>query len=411
MRILILNQLFKVDGGTEVIAINTYKLLKEAGHEVFFFASDEGKESWYEKDYKYAKYFPRRIISSKEYIKHPISYYWHFKAAKLFSKMIDEVKPDLIHIHSLLSPSLLKVCKEKKIPTVMTLHMMPSVCPSTKFLYQNKTICDDFKCKNGNYLNCLFNKCRDNSLEASLRKTILSYVFSLTDAYSAVDCFICPSDALRKYVSMTNICKDKNKLVTINTYTKLTEEEPNYNNKGYFLYFGRLSREKGMPYLFDAIKNLPKDICFHIAGKGPMYEELKTLTEEQHLDNVKLLGFVNDEQKKEEYKNCIATILPCNWFENCPATPIEGFAYAKPSIASNIGGIPEIVEHNKTGLLFEPGNIEQLKDCILKYWQNPDLVKEHGKNSYIKAHTKYTEKKYLEETLNVYKNVLEASEI
>ena len=314
MRILLVNQVFKMQGGTETIAINTYNMLKVQGHEVFFFATDEGE--YYEKDYKYSKYFPHSVYSAKEYIKNPIAYYWNFKAAKLFSQMIEDVKPDIIHIHSLISPSILKVCKDKKIPTIMTLHMMPSVCPSTTFLYKNKTICSDFKCKNGNYLNCLFNQCRDNSLEASLRKTILSYVFAKTNVYSAISYFICPSDALRKYVSMTNICKEKSKIITINNF--LTDEElsitPNYSNKGYFLYLGRLSEEKGLRYLLEAIKDLPRDIELHIVGTGAEEENLKQYAKENNLNNIKFLGFKNREEIKEEYQNCIASILPCNWF-------------------------------------------------------------------------------------------------
>ena len=86
---------------------------------------------------------------------------------------------------------------------------------------------------------------------------------------------------------------------------------------------------------------------------------------------------------------------------------MESFINGKPVIASNIGGIPEQVEHNKTGLLFEPANVEQLKRCILMYWNNPDLVIEHGKNAYEKAHALYTEERYYNDLMNVYQEVLD----
>ena len=72
----------------------------------------------------------------------------------------------------------------------------------------------------------------------------------------------------------------------------------------------------------------------------------------------------------------------------------------------NIGGIPEIVEDNKTGLLFEPGNVEQLKECILKYWNNPELVVAHGKKAYQKAITKYSEDKYCRELIEIYEKAI-----
>ena len=405
MRVLLVNQNFNLQGGTEVIAINTYNLLKKHGHDVFFFATD--KKDYYEKDYPYIKYFPHCVYSAKEYLKNPLAYYWKKKKKKLFSQMVEEVKPDIIHIHSLISPSILIVCKKKNIPTVMTLHMMPTVCPSTKFLYKNKEICKDFKCKNGNYLNCLFNLCRDGSLEASFRKTILSYVFAKTNVYSAISYFICPSDALRDYVRLSNIGEDKNKIITINNF--LTDEEletkPNYTNKGYFLYLGRLSYEKGVHYLLEAMKDLPKDIKLHIVGTGKEEQSLKEYAKEHSLDNVEFLGFKNREEIKEEYQNCISTILPSNCFENFPTTNMESFINGKPVIASNIGGIPEQVEHNKTGLLFEPGNVEQLKECILKYWNNPQLVIEHGKNGYQKAVIQYTEDRYYNKLQAIYQIV------
>ena len=87
-------------------------------------------------------------------------------------------------------------------------------------------------------------------------------------------------------------------------------------------------------------------------------------------------------------------------------TNIESFINGKPVIASNIGGIPEIVEHNVNGLLFEPANIEQLKECILTYWNNPELVIEHGKNGYQKAITHYTEERYYNELMKVYEEVI-----
>ena len=74
----------------------------------------------------------------------------------------------------------------------------------------------------------------------------------------------------------------------------------------------------------------------------------------------------------------------------------------KPVIASDVGGIPEIVEHNKNGLLFEMQNVEQLKQCILTYWNNPELVIEHGQNGYNKAVTSYNSNVYYNKLLNVY---------
>ena len=154
------------------------------------------------------------------------------------------------------------------------------------------------------------------------------------------------------------------------------------------------------------MKELPRAINLKIIGTGEEENKLKQCAKENNLYNVEFTGFKNRNEIKEYYQNCIATILPCNWFENFPTTNMESFINGKPVIASNIGGIPEQVEHNKTGLLFEPANIKQLKDCILTYWKQPELVVEHGKNAYQKAITEYTESRYLKQILKLYKKLI-----
>ncbi len=407
MKIIIENEIFKHQGGTETVAINTYEILKKRGHEVFFFATN--KKPYYEENYKYSKYFPKFVYSTKEYLKNPLAYYWNFEAAQNLEKMIDEIKPDLIHFNLLISPSVLCICKRKKIPTVMTLHVPAPPCPASTMQLGDKVYCKDFKCKNGNYWHCVLNKCKNRSLENSARKALLSYIYKSSNAYLAINKLICCSDALKNYCLQTNIGIDKNNIVTINNF--LPDEElntiPNYSNKCYFLYIGRLSKEKGVNYLLEAIKELPKDIRLKIAGTGAEENNLKKYIIDNKLNNVEFLGFKNREEIKELYQNCIATILPCNWFEIFGMTNIESFINGKPVIASNIGGIPEIIEHNVNGLLFEPANIEQLKECIIKYYNNPKLVIEHGKNAYQKAITEYTEEKYYNKLIDVYNNVLE----
>ncbi len=113
LRILIENEVFKHQGGSETIAIHTFETLKKRGHEVFFFATKT--DNYYIKDYEYSKYFPENVYSFKNYIKNPLAYYWNFEAVKLFKKMLIEVKPDIVHFNLLISPSIVKACYDMSI--------------------------------------------------------------------------------------------------------------------------------------------------------------------------------------------------------------------------------------------------------------------------------------------------------
>ena len=159
------------------------------------------------------------------------------------------------------------------------------------------------------------------------------------------------------------------------------------------------------------MNELPREINLHIVGTGSEEEILKEYAQKHQLRNVSFLGFKKGLEVLTEYQNCIATILPCNWFEIFGMTNIESFINGKPVIASNIGGIPEIVEHNVNGLLFEPTNVVQLKECILTYWNNPQLAIEHGRNGYQKAITQYTEEKHYNELMKVYEETINESRI
>ena len=403
MKILIMNAYFSPFRGGETIAYNTYKMLKENGHEVIYMAAD--RKPFFESNYEYSKYFIKDITSIKEYLRRPWAYYYNFEARNKVSKLLNDFKPDLVHVHNIItcfSPAVLEVLKNT--PTIMTVHDTGIVCPASTLMYKNKHMCNELYCKNGNVINCLLNKCDSGKLEASFRKTLRAYFINKNLKY--VDKFVAPSQKLKDLLLTSGI--HENEVDVINNFLTIEEYNtiPNYSNKNYFLYIGSLAKEKGVHYLLQAMNELPKSIELHIAGTGNMEQELKQFAVNNNLSNIKFLGFLDREKTYEELQNCIATILPCNWFENFPTTILESFINGKPVIASNIGGIPEQIEHNRNGFLFEVGNVTELKKCILNYAENPLIVQKHGQQAYEKAIEKYSSKRYYEELIFTYQKVI-----
>ena len=407
MKILVINSFFSPFGGAESIAYDTYKLLKKQGHEVYFYATN--RPPFFEEQYEYVNYFPQDNFTTKGYLKNPVQYYYNKNNRVKLNEFLELIQPDVIHLHNVLafSPAILKCCRT--YPNVLTVHQADIVCPASTLMLQNKKLCTKQLCQKGNYWPCIINNCVRNNIEASIRRACLISLYTRNLKY--INKYITPSLALKNAILNCHINIAENQIITIpnflnNTFFKNT---PNYSNKNYFLYIGRLSKEKKVITLLRALKDLPREIKLKIAGTGTEEKALKQYAIENKLNNVEFLGFKNREEVNDLYQNCISTILPCNWFEIFGMTNIESFINGKPVIASNIGGIPEIVEDNINGLLFEPGNIEQLKECILKYWNNPNLVVDHGKNGYQKAITQYTEEKYYNELMKVYEEVLNES--
>ena len=409
IKILYISDSFLNNSGCAVIARNTYEIFKKKGFDVELFTS---KNYCHINNYKYEKYFPEIYNTTLKYLKNIHKYYYNYESANKLEMYLNDFMPDIVHIHNLRSSSItysiLNVLKKYNIPTVMTLHDVSLICPMMTLTKGNGQFCEKFLCKGMNKIHCLTNKCAPNGFEQAIRRSLFSFISDSFGNIRYIQKFITPSLALNKLIIQADIGIKKNQIQTINNF--LSEEElqtlPNFDRGKYFLFIGRLSQEKGVHFLLQAMKYLPKEIELHIVGKGVEEENLKSYARENNLDNVKFLGFKNREEIKEEYQNCIATILPCNWFENFPTTNMESFINGKPVIASNIGGIPEQVEHNKTGLLFEPTNVEELKQCILKYWNNNNLVIEHGKNAYVKAKEIYSIDRYFKELNSIYQEVI-----
>lgn len=403
MKILIVDSLFSPMGGGQKIAYDTYKILQRNGNEVFYWSMD--KQTFFEPDYQYVKYFTPYYSGTKDYIKNPVKYYYNYRALKDLQIFVNKIKPDIIHYQSYwgLSSSIFNV--KTNAYKFLTIHDA-RCCPAATLMFKGNDICKKQYCKNKNFLSCIKNKCVNNSYEASIRRAFATYLD--VNNFAKIDKFITPSNALRNALLNSNIGINEENSVTINNF--LNNEElkttPSYKNQGYFLYIGRLSKEKSVITLLQAMQGLPKEIKLHIVGTGPEEDKLKRYVKENNLDNITFLGFKTGDGIKFEYQNCISTILPCNWFEIFGMTNIESFINGKPVIASNIGGIPEIVENNVNGLLFEAANIEQLKECILKYWNNPELAIEHGKNGYEKANTQYTEKRYYNQLIKLYGDII-----
>ena len=171
---------------------------------------------------------------------------------------------------------------------------------------------------------------------------------------------------------------------------------PNENSEKYYLYFGRLSEEKGVITLLKAFQTI--DAKLLIAGTGPIEEFAKNFIISNKMDNVTLLGFVSGKDLKEIVGNAKAVILPSEWYENGPYSAIEALQMCRPIIGSNIGGIPELISQN--GYLFETGNPIDLREKIKRMDRltntEYELLKNNSYKIFLKNYTKENHYKQLE---------------
>jgi glycosyltransferase involved in cell wall biosynthesis len=123
--------------------------------------------------------------------------------------------------------------------------------------------------------------------------------------------------------------------------------------------------------------------------------------------NVQLLGQLPSQDLPSFYRGARFVVLPSVNYEMCPLVISEAMSHGVPVIASRIGGIPELVDDGRTGLLFEPGNADDLQRKIQRLWNNARLCQELGRAAWEKATTEFSEDTYYARLMNVYRYAME----
>lgn len=357
MKILQINKFYYLAGGTERYMFGLSEILKKGGHQVIPFSMQDSRNF----PSQYSKYFISPVKFDGFNLINAIKIFYNREAVKKLELLIKKEKPDIAHLHNIahqLSPAIINVLKKHGIPVVQTLHDYKLICPNYK-LYSQDEVC--YRCKGGKYYNCAYRKCLKNSqaksflvmLEAYLHNTILK-------TYAKVDLFIAPSRFMK------NICASfgvpENKIKVLCNPIEIENLEENRQRENYILYFGRISNEKGIGVLINAMQMLRKDIKLKIIGDGPDFEKYKLQTRKLKLkEKIEFLGpkYGNDLEKIIERAKAI--IIPSVWPENMPYSLLESMAKGKVVIASRIGGLPELINDGINGFLFEAGNVRNLK--------------------------------------------------
>lgn len=220
--------------------------------------------------------------------------------------------------------------------------------------------------------------------------------------YNLIDVFISPSVFLKDKIEQMGF---KGKIMHLPTFLNIEEYEPQYNwQENSIVCFSRLSKEKGLFTLIEAMKGL--NIKLKIIGEGPIKESVVSKVKILNLKNIDFLGYVTVEKLKEEIRKSMFVVVPSEWYENNPSSIIEGFALGKPAIGARIGGIPELIKENETGLTFESGNSEDLKVKIIQLLKNTAGIEQMGRNARRKVEEEFNTEIYYEKLLNIYKIAL-----
>ena len=360
MKILIVNDNGIEIGGVETYLINLKQELINKGHNVKILASRTDKRISFN-DYS----FKGLDISSKFRV---FPYVFNLSSYFNIKKIIKEYKPDVVHLNFIFyhtSPSILLALR--KIPTLMTLHAHELLAP-VGINYTDK-------CKHPFIGYCIRCTGKTKYIPEIIKRIIFKILSRNIDMYIAPSKFY---KSLYFNFGFKNIVQIYNGIRVNKNYKKVS-----LNNN--ILYVGRLAPEKGTENLINAIYHL-KDVIpnlkLKIVGDGPEYDRLSRLIGRYNLNSIiKLVGKVPNNKLSKFYNECSIVIVPSAYPDNLPTVCIEAMNYGRSIIASNIGGLPELI--SKNGVLVEPNNSIDLAKAIKKLLLNKRLLSKYSKQSRV----------------------------
>src|SRR5882757_7124545 len=402
-RLLAINNYYYDRGGSEAIFFAHNRMLEELGWNVIPFSMQHASNL----STPWSEYFIDDLEMNGDYsllekLARVPKVIYSFEARRRLGRLLDRARPDIAHAHNIyhhISPSILGLLKRRGIPTVLTLHDLKIACPAYNMLAPDG-VCE--RCKGGKLYNVVRNRCINGSAAMSLVVMMEAAVHKLLGSYRhCVDAFIVPSrfyiEKFTEWGMPASMFRYVPNFVDVQRYT------PHPESGDAFLYFGRVIRQKGVATLIRAAAAAQSKLL--IAGTGPQMEEMRALAVTLNAD-VTFLGHLGGQQLHDVIRSCRAVVLPSEWYENAPVSLLEAYALGKPVIGARIGGIPELIRENETGVSFSSGDERSLGAVLADMAARPDAqLAEMGKAGRRWVTEDFTVARYRHRIMAVYRDL------
>lgn len=401
--LLSVNNYYYRRGGAETVFLEHNQMFEQAGWKTVPFAMKHPRNQPSE----WSGYFVEEIEFGSEYsllqkLAMVPKVIYSVEARQKLSRLLDAAKPDICHAHNIyhhISPSILGLLHERGVPTVVTLHDLKIACPAYNMLAPDG-VCE--RCRGGRLYNVALNKCIKGSRMLSSVVMAESVLHRALGSWSrCVDRFVVPS---RFYVD--KFCEwgyPRERFAHIPNFIDISQYAAGAQPGEAFLFFGRLSREKGVATLIRAAAQA--GVALDIAGTGPQEEELKALAQSLQA-RVRFLGYLSGAGLHEAIRAARAVVLPSEWYENAPMSVLEAYAFGKTVIGANIGGIPELIRTGTTGWLFPSGDSEALAAVLREAAALPaDSLMAMGADARLWVESDFSSTRYMERMRELYRGL------
>jgi glycosyltransferase involved in cell wall biosynthesis len=321
---------------------------------------------------------------------------WSARTMRELAALIDRFRPDVIHAHNtfpLISPALYWAAARAGVPVVQTQHNFRLLCLNALFLREGK-VCED--CMDRLPWRGVARACYRGSRPAS---AVLAGMLTLHRGLGTY------RNKVARYIALNDFCR--NKFIEGGLPAERVVVKPNFvdfdapmtESRAGLLFVGRLSAEKGIATLADAMRAL-SGASLRVAGDGP---------EAGLLDGVQgviRLGGQSGNAVRQEMSRALALVVPSIWYETFGMVAIEAFASGTPVVASRIGSLAALVREGQTGLLFEPGNARDMAGKLAWALAHPDEMAEMGRNARAQYETEFSAEVNYRQLVKIYDDAI-----
>jgi glycosyltransferase involved in cell wall biosynthesis len=374
MRVLIAHNEYQQPGGEDAVVRAEADLLRSRGHDVRLYLRHNDE------------------LRTTAPAAAALGTAWSRRTAREVDRILDEFRPDVVHAHNtfpLVSPALHWQAAGRGVPVVQTLHNFRLLCIQAMLLRDGR-VCED--CVGRSAWRGVAHRCYRRSFAASAVAACALSAHRLAGTYRR---------KVSRYVALTEFARRK--FVDGGLPDDLLSVKPNFVDLGPpapqpragGLFVGRLAPEKGIGILAAAAAHAGGLPC-RVAGVGP--EEARV----RSCPGLEALGWRTPGDVVGLMRRAEFLVFPSLWYEGCPRTIIEAFACGLPVIASRLGALAELVRHEVTGLLFEPGSADDLARAIAWAKAHPAALAEMGRRAREEYEAKYTPERNYRSLLAIY---------
>ena len=385
MKILLCHAYYQQRGGEDEVFENEADLLESYGHQVIRYTRHNNEITKLSRFAVFTKTIHNREV------------YEELRA------LLQRERPALVHCTNgfpLLSMAMYHAAQAEHVPVVQALHNYRLLCPGAA-LVRDGHVCEDCLGRPISWPGVLHGCYRHSRLATAGLAAAQYYDRRSQTRESAVRLYYAPSEFTRRKFINSGIPAER---IGVKPNFVRVDPQPGSGRGGYAIFVGRLSDEKGLEVLLNAWERLEPAIPLKVIGTGPLEERLRQAAKQDR--RIEVLGFRPTHEVFALIREAACLILPSICYETFGRTIIEAFATGTPVITSRLGAMAELVTHERTGLLFEPGNADDLKHAVAELLLRRDKLAVMRQAARCEYEDKYTAQVNYGQLLALYQRVL-----